>query len=308
MRNLALLGAALAAASWVYPLQPASGMILLERLLLLGVLFVAPLGYTFVLEGRPKWLAWGLGPTALLVLVANVLPPGDLSAALTLPYALYTGVVAVVITRDRLKDLKDLPGLLIDIGALELVVGAAWLVLSRRGGTQLGYDAATVILTAIHFHFAGFAAAIIAGLVGKLELGRARRAWTPAAVVLATGPMWVALGVVIHPALQVVGALLLAASVVVIGALLAFPGAKHARSTGKRAVEVIFVFAGVLLVGTMGMAAAFAITEFQGQPFVSVPVMAMAHGVGNAVGFGVGALLAFTLAPVSGSPQPKEDP
>src|SRR5882672_10904784 len=48
-----------------------------------------------------------------------------------------------------------------------LLVAAAWLVASRAGLELLAFREPIVLLTAVHFHFAGFASAVLAGLVDE---------------------------------------------------------------------------------------------------------------------------------------------
>jgi hypothetical protein len=50
---------------------------------------------------------------------------------------------------------------------LYLPIGGAWLVASRLGIQPLGFGDTIVLLTAVHFHFAGFAAPVLAGLAGR---------------------------------------------------------------------------------------------------------------------------------------------
>jgi len=45
---------------------------------------------------------------------------------------------------------------------IDLAVGGAWLVASRLGMRPMGIQEPIVLLTAVHFHYAGFATATIA--------------------------------------------------------------------------------------------------------------------------------------------------
>ena len=50
----------------------------------------------------------------------------------------------------------------IGIARVDLAVGGAWLVASRMGMRPMGIQEPIGLLTAVHFHFAGFATAMIA--------------------------------------------------------------------------------------------------------------------------------------------------
>lgn len=54
-------------------------------------------------------------------------------------------------------------------------VGAAWLLTCRLGWMPLGFDALIVLLTAAHFHHAGFTLPLTAALLGRERPGPAVR-------------------------------------------------------------------------------------------------------------------------------------
>src|SRR6185295_20245586 len=56
----------------------------------------------------------------------------------------------------------------IDAGLLYLPVAGLWLVIYRLGVQPFGYGEIIILLTVVHFHFAGFAAPIIAGANGRV--------------------------------------------------------------------------------------------------------------------------------------------
>ena len=53
----------------------------------------------------------------------------------------------------------------LDAGLLYLAVGGTWTVIARAGLRPLGFPDLIVLLTAVHFHYAGFALLVLAGLV-----------------------------------------------------------------------------------------------------------------------------------------------
>lgn len=58
------------------------------------------------------------------------------------------------------------------IGCLYLTVGGSWFWADRAGLNPLGFDDAIVRLTALHFHYAGFALPLLCGLMMRTAGGR----------------------------------------------------------------------------------------------------------------------------------------
>ena len=54
-----------------------------------------------------------------------------------------------------------------DAGLVYLAVGGGWTVLAWGGLRPLGFAAPIVLLTAVHFHYAGFALPLLTGLAGR---------------------------------------------------------------------------------------------------------------------------------------------
>ena len=56
-------------------------------------------------------------------------------------------------------------------GLVYLAVGGVWTVIARAGLRPLGFPDLIVLLTAVHFHYAGFALPVLAGLVARASGG-----------------------------------------------------------------------------------------------------------------------------------------
>src|ERR1700689_2369591 len=98
---------------------------------------------------------------------------------------------------------------------LYLPVGCAWLVASRLGLSPMGFQEPIVLLTAVHFHFAGFAApllALAAGVAVKKQTLVLQRAFKVLAAGVLGGPGLLAAGFVIGPHFKLAMALLVACS------------------------------------------------------------------------------------------------
>lgn len=304
LRASAAFGAVVLVMLLPVPLPSTAGMAAIERLLLAGPLLAVPLGLAAVVGARQATLhTAAVQPVfAAFALVSVVLGAGPAAIASAAVYAAWAAALAVEVAVSRLRAARRVAGsglpalmrgllstpldeLLIDLGALYLPVGAGWLVLSRRGGPFLEFDEAIVALTAVHFHFAGFAAATVAGLVGRgLRGRRAHRVWAAPALVVGLGPPLVALGITFSPVVEVVSAVVLAAGVVgLAGVMLAcsVPEAwRHSRvQAGALATSALSLF------GTMALAVLYAKNEWAGTPNLAIPTMVLTHGVGNALGF-----------------------
>jgi len=97
---------------------------------------------------------------ALLLAIAMVVDPGVAAGVLSGPWL----VVAVVLAVSRLPGLLSRrrsvaalgDGLAADAACAYLAVGATWALISRFGWRPMGFEDRIVLLTAVHFHVAGF--------------------------------------------------------------------------------------------------------------------------------------------------------
>src|SRR5688572_31618797 len=210
MRSWTHASAGLGAAAWLALLSALPSDIELRTvalLLLLAVLVCVPLGLALVATpdraGRHPWpyrvaRRSQLG-AALLVVGSYFLPAGLPAAALATPWLAFTGLVALFgLGRLLSRGVGSVEETCIDAGLLYLPVGGAWLVLSRLGANPLGFGDTIVLLTAVHFHYAGFVAPILAGLAGRSlwpSQRGARRAFRLVAVGVIAGPPLLAAGI-----------------------------------------------------------------------------------------------------------------
>jgi len=188
--------------------------------------------------------------------------------------------------------------LAIDAGSMMLPVGAAFALASRARFPLLGFEEPIVTFTAAHFHYAGFAAPVVIGCVGRL--GQERSAPTRARYRLGTsaviaGVPLTALGILFGATIERIAAVLLAAGLLVasIDAVATVVAGKE-RPFAPRALLGV-AFAG--LVVPMGLAATFALTGSAGRgrglsEIVSLATMIRYHGAINALVFALPALVA----------------
>jgi YndJ-like protein len=288
----------------------------IELLFLLGPLVIVPLGLGLCLQlngktqiGPPIRVARILQVPAALCLVTSFwFPQGIVAMVAAFPWIVFGGLVGLegllALVRGQFRKLKSACMI---VSFLYLPIGCAWLVASRLGLSPMHFQEPIVLLTAVHFHFAGFAAPVLASAAGVEAEKKAvvyRRAFKAIAVGVLAGPGLLAAGFVIGPHLKLAMALLVACSE--IGLSLFFLASVAALRSRLAQVFVTISAASVLF--AMSLAGLWAIGEFPLQPFVHLDEMAKFHGFANAVGFVLCGLVGWTLsfghrAPLEGSPK-----
>ena len=180
----------------------------------------------------------------------------------------------------------------IAIAKTDLAVGGAWMMASRLGMRPMGIQEPIGLLTAVHFHFAGFATALIAAATLRFAKARQQDGYLKYVVgMVVTMPLVVATGFVIAPAVKMGAALAFSASV---AALAIFVRASGRQARDANARVLLQISAAAIFVG-MIFAAAYAIADFAGSEALTIPQMVRTHGILNAVGFCLPGLLAWII-------------
>lgn len=166
-------------------------------------------------------------------------------------------------------------------------VAATALVAERSGHALFGFGPGILALTVPHFHFAGFAAALVAGLVCRVADGPAGRF---AASSVPSGTLLVLIGYFIGDWAELAGAVVLTAGMWTV-ALLTW---RTIRVSGRdRTTRLLFAVSSAVLVATMVLALSWALGEATGLPHPTLTWMAATHGLGNALGFALCSVLAW---------------
>lgn len=166
-------------------------------------------------------------------------------------------------------------------------VAATALVAERSGHELFGFGLGILALTVPHFHFAGFAAALIAGLVCRVCDGPAGRF---AALSVPLGTLLVLVGYFIGDWAELTGAVVLTAGMWTVGLLTWQMGHEEGRD---RTTRLLLLASAAVLVATMLLALSWALGEATGLPHPTLTWMAATHGLGNALGFALCSLLAW---------------
>ncbi|MFJ1797434.1 YndJ family protein [Streptomyces sp. NPDC088180] len=261
---------------------------LVNAIVMLGMLVVVPAGLRLTgqqeLDGiRRLWPLFAV-PGA----VALWLPRSPAATALACCYALGTVLLALHAPRRaaRGRDL-DPAGIALLTALVTPAVAAVALVAERSGHELFGYDLGILALTVPHFHFAGFAAALIAGLVCRVSDGPAGRF---AALSVPLGTLLVLVGYFIGDWAELAGALVLTAGMWTVGLLTWRLGRADGRD---RTTRLLLLASAAVLVATMLLALSWALGEATGLPHPTLTWMAATHGLGNALGFALCSLLAW---------------
>ncbi|NUK14258.1 YndJ family protein, partial [Streptomyces lunaelactis] len=150
--------------------------VLVSLIVMLGMLVVVPAGLRLIdaAELTPIRRTWPV--FAVPGAVALWLPRSATAAALAAVHALGTLALALHAPR-RLARTRSLPPAEIAVLTALVTPSVAGLALiAERSGHELfGFSLPILALTVPHFHFAGFAAALVAGLVCRAAAGPAGR-------------------------------------------------------------------------------------------------------------------------------------
>ena len=273
----------------------------IELLFLFAPLVIVPLGMELGRMiggvGRLEEVARRVQPLAAALTVAAMwLPPGRKAGAAALAWLgvclLMAGGGVVGVVRALRGSRTRATAITLGVAQIDLAVGGAWMVASRLGMRPMGIQEPIGLLTAVHFHFAGFAAATIAAATLGFAERRGAYRWLKAVVLVVVGmPYVVAAGFVISPALKVGAAVLFSVSVA--GLAIAVRGCGRRAEDGVARVLLQIastaVFAGMVLSGL------YAIADFKGSDALTIPQMARTHGILNAFGFCLAGLLGWIV-------------
>lgn len=265
--------------------------------LLLGVLVVVPLGLPLADDRSTSAAPWVAVAAATLVVASIAMPFGAWSALLTTPWLVCTVALAVrravpPVARRSRRTASLADGIEV-VACGWLVVGAVSLTLSRAQLTVLAVPAELVELGAVHFSYAGFAAATIAG-----QLLRRRPSATTTVAALATvgGAFVIAVGHLTVRPLELAGAVSMTVGLAVIGM------SAWSLAPPRTATRLLLRLAALSVVVPMALALHYAWSLTTGSAHLPLATIAAVHGTLNAVGFSIGDLVAFRLLATSAPP------
>ncbi|WP_031090627.1 YndJ family protein [Streptomyces sp. NRRL WC-3549] len=263
--------------------------VLVGFVVMLGMLAVVPAGLGLVADPalarvRRLWPVFAI-PGA----VCLWLPRGAAATALAACYALGALLLAAQAPRRLARTRSARPAEIALLTALVTPSVAALALVAERSGHELfGFGLGVLALTVPHFHFAGFAAALVAGLVCRAGDDGATGRFAAWSVPL--GTLLVLAGYFVGDLAELGGAVVLTAGMWAVAVL----SRRTARRPGPdRVTRILLTTSAAVLVATMLLALSWALGEATGLPHPGLTWMAATHGVGNALGFACCSLLAL---------------
>ncbi|MFE7396895.1 YndJ family protein [Streptomyces sp. NPDC057557] len=268
--------------------------VLVGLIVMLGMLVVVPMGLR--LAGAPELermrRLWPL--FAVPGAVALWLPRGGPATILAASYALGAVLLALHAPPRLLRNLAASRTSAVAPTEIALLtalitpsIAAIALVAERSGHTLFGFGLGILALTVPHFHFAGFAAALVSGLVCRVADSAAGRF---AALSVPLGTLLVLIGYFIGDRAELAGAVVLTAGMWTV-ALLTWRTIRGGQR--DRITRLLLATSSAVLVVTMVLALSWALGEATGLPHPTATWMAATHGLGNALGFALCSVLAW---------------
>jgi len=287
-------------------------------LVAVGAVVVLPLGLRLLgdrVVPAPRGVVWPLAGAAAVA--SLLLPRGALAVVLAVPFALASGILLLAGGRLAARTLVHLarpaadpgsaPGARAPLAAAAATVtalvlpavGASALVAERGGHGLLGFSGTYLALTVPHMLYAGFGAALVAGTVAHLA-GTDRLAVAGAWGVPA-GTALVLVGYFVGDVAELGGAVVL--TLALWATAIAVARAPLHRGDHPAAARALLGTAAVVVSLSMLLALWWAGGEALGFAHPNLDVMAATHGVANALGFVLCALLGLRLL-VRAAPEP----
>jgi hypothetical protein len=260
------------------------------------ILSLAPFVVCLALALDPKWRrhGWWLGGATLFGLSATYSPVAVWGC---LPWlGLTVGLAFSELKSFVAKPHFRLAELAVLASALYLPVGGVWALFDQLGYQPLGFPPIIVLLTAVHFHYAGFALPRLTGLwvaKQKASLLSTLATWG----VIAGVPL-VAIGITtsqlqMSPWIEVVSVTTLACSalVVSVGQIV-----WSIRADMPALARLFFVLGGFCLAAGMVLAMIYGWRSVYPVAWATIPAMYAIHGTLNSMGFCLPGFLGWHLA------------
>lgn len=282
---------------------------LIERIVLLAILILTPmaleLGKLNDRNGTPPRLyrlAQLFQPVAgVLVLVSFLSPQGITGGIYAIPWLMETMLLFVCgFQRLAFRGLRGLQQyyveeLCIDFAFMFMLVGGIWLVITRFGIHPLDFTPTITLLTAMHFHYAGFFTLLIVGLVGRMISPTdeaIRKIYFYSVNTLLLSIPLLAIGITGIPILELISAYTLSISLFIQAGIIVLVAIPRSRTAG---VKLLLGLTALSMLSGLFFACLYAMSEFTGQFYFSIPQMVVTHGMINAVGIAFCGLLAFSI-------------
>ncbi|WP_262179107.1 YndJ family protein [Haloarcula laminariae] len=293
------LSAGLGAVVWVAAVA-AGALGTVPRALALAPLVLVPLGVGMAGHGpfpgpagRCLRAAVWCQPVGALLLTASLALDvvGPVAAALAAPWLLVTGLLGLAaLARTAERGGVALPETAIDAGLAYVSVAAVALLLYHLDITFY-FGPTIILLTAVHFHYAGFVLPVVTGLTGRsghLD----SPLWRSLVGVILAGPAIIAIGISFSPLIEVVAVGGFTVAVALFGWFVLL----RIAPTRSRRQAVLLGASAVALPLSMALALGYGVATFSGLALgLDIATMVALHGSLNAFGFALLGLVGWRL-------------
>ena len=202
-----------------------------------------------------------------------------------LAYLLSTLVIASHgVNRFLRRGFTNTAEIMVDIGLIYIVMGGLWF-LAFHLQLNTGFSPIITWLTAIHFHYSAFLLCITVGLIGRLHM---TRYYKICCVVIAAGPMLVALGITFSRFIEIISVSLYVLAIFSICFLVIKWPLPRVQSLFIRLAFLTLCF-------TIIWSFLYAYSNLTGTNIVDIPDMLDFHGLFNCFGFGLAVVITWSL-------------
>ena len=276
---------------WLHTLDIPAAVLLFAALVIvpLGVDLIAVASGPALPQRGLRMLTLAGFPAAFLLVSSFFVPQSSLAAGMATPWMLVTwGLAGVGLLHAWRRRFAIDAALGADIGLMLLSIGGAWAVMYRLGRWPGGFEPVIAELTAVHFHYAGFALPVIVSLVAAESNNALTRSLAP---LVAVAVLLLAIGITFSPLVELLAAGLVVGAALLLATLLWRVASRTARITARW----LLVLSGLSLAAGAALAILYALGEFTGAHWIGIPRMIPWHGLTMAFGFALPALLGFRL-------------
>lgn len=263
--------------------------VLLVALLFIVLPVLTPVALRLLATPFPRRLVPAWPFAALLACLALPGPRGLGAVLLCTPYAALCGWVTACGVRRALRargePVRELAALM---ATSSLSVAAIALLSERARYTLLGFDLVTLRLTVLHFHVAGFAAALLAGLANLVVRSRLSRL---GALSVPAGTALVGAGFLIGNGVELAGAVVLATGLLATSWCVL----RHVVHLDAEGGQLLLI-SSLATPLTMALAVWWAMGEATGLPHLTLAETAATHGLANVLAVGLCGVVGWTTS------------
>lgn len=224
-----------------------------------------------------------LGMLSVTALQLDVSFPFDLVCAVV--YLIGTLLIAWKgVDRFLNRGFTNTAEMMIDVGLVYIAIGGMWF-LTFIGGFETGFSPLTNWLTAIHFHYSAFILCISVGLLGRIRM---TKLYKLCALIIATGPMTVAIGITFSYTIEILSVSLY---VIAIYALTFYLFRLKLQPAQAFLIRLSYLTLCLTILGSL----LYAFGNFTATTIVTIPDMLAFHGLLNCLVFGSFTVLGWSL-------------